>query len=237
MAQTKVSALDEESNIYHRVFDAPLTESVSGQKGFLSQQYERKPLILALVYTRCTGICSPFLLQLKDDILFNLRDSSFRVVVLSFDPQDSKADMNSLQKRFGLEGNSQWLFATTDSIRSLNTSIGFAPVWDSLRKQYNHEALLVGINSGGYITKKLIGMRSSHDLEKMVASIHNVFSPSYRLPGSSTLFSCFNYDPKSGRSTPGLGLLFVGLPAGLALLIVILLRLMVRKQTPAVPDK
>lgn len=232
-AQTSPEGLAEESDIYQRIYDAPLTDAQNGQQVLLSQVFEKRPLIVALVYTRCTGICSPYLLQLKDDILFNLRDSSFRVVVLSFDPRDSRTDMQSLARRFGLDNKPQWLFATTDSLTRLNASISFAPRWDSLRQQFDHEAVLVGVNSGGFITRKIIGMRSLHDLEWMLASIHNVFSPSYQLPGKNSMFSCFNYDPKTGKSKPGFGLLFVALPAIITLLIISLLRLWVRKGNSA----
>jgi len=69
----------------------------------------------------------------------------------------------------------------------------------------------------------LLGIRTVDDLQLMIRSIHNVFIPSYRLPTKSNIFSCFNYDPKTQTNRPGLGLLFVALPAIITFLIVIII--------------
>lgn len=217
-AQTASTGLEEETNIYEKVFDAHLNLT-GGQEIAFHKLYSGKPLLLALVFTRCTGVCNPYLLDLSANLQF--KDKSFNVLVLSFDPRDSLKDMELLAKRFGLENNKQWFFGTTTNIEELNKSIGFSPIWDTARGQYEHDALLVGINSEGFITKKLIGIRGGHDLGLMIASVNNIFAPTYRLPNKNTLFSCFNYDPKTGKNTPGLGLLFIALPAIITLLLLL----------------
>ena len=128
--------------------------------------------------------------------------------------------MMQLARWLNLENNKQWLFATTRDIEKLNLSVGFHPTWDSTRSQFDHDALLVGINKEGYITKKLIGLRNQNDLGLLISSVNDVFSPSYRLPGKNLLFSCFNYNPETGKNKPGLGLLFLTLPPVITLLIV-----------------
>ncbi|MDP2339005.1 MAG: hypothetical protein Q8N05_21635 [Bacteroidota bacterium] len=209
----------EDANIYEKVCDASITIN-KGVNLTLSQLYNEKPVLLALIFTRCSGICNPFLLQLKENLQFKISAGEFTVLVLSFDPRDTREDMELLSERLGLENNEQWLFATTGDIEKLNQSVGFNPVWDSTRSQYDHDALLVGINKDGYITKKLIGLRNRQDLAQMINSVNNIFSPSYRLPNKNLLFSCFNYNPETGKNTPGLGLLFLALPAIVALLLV-----------------
>jgi hypothetical protein len=136
--------------------------------------------------------------------------------------------MDFLAKRLGLENDKQWTFAVTDNIDNLNKSIGFDPVWDSTQKQYDHDALLVGINKEGYITKKLIGLRDEHELELLFNSMNNDFAPTYRLPYKNQLFSCFNYNPKTGKNTPGLGLLFIALPAIITLFMLFSISYIVR---------
>lgn len=212
-AQSPSTALKEETNIYEKVYDAPLYVSGQGAAVF-NELYDRQPVILALVFTRCSGVCNPFLIKLKETLQFGQNDKTpFQVLVLSFDPRDTPEDMKRLAQNLELHENPQWKFATTDSIAPLIHSVGFAPVWDSLRQQYDHDALLAGINKEGYITKKLIGLRERGDLKLLIESINNVFVPTYRLPNQSTLFSCFNYDPVSGKNKPGLGLIFLALPA------------------------
>lgn len=225
--QTTSDGLKEESNIYQKIFDSPLSLVGENQMAF-HELYSGKPLLLALIFTRCTGICTPFLIQLKENLQF--KTDSFNVLVLSFDPHDQLEDMELLAERLELNSNKNWYFGIADSISQLNNSINFFPVWDSTKNQFDHDALLVGINNQGFITKKLIGIRQGHDLDLMVASISNIFSPTYRLPTKNNLFSCFNYDPATGKNTPGLGLLFIALPAVVAFLLLISISHFVRKK-------
>ncbi|MGV8946955.1 MAG: SCO family protein [Lutibacter sp.] len=228
-AQNNAADFKEEVNIYEKIYDIPLT--IDGeQKLAFHELYSGKPLLLALVFTRCTGVCSPFLLQLKQNLQFKNKDNSFNVLVLSFDPRDGIEDMELLSKRFGLEDNKQWLFGVTNKIEELNQSIGFSPILDSISGQYDHDALLVGINSEGYITKKLIGMRQGHDLDLLIASVNNIYSPTYRLPNKNALFSCFNYDPATGKNTPGIGLLFIALPTVITVLLLLSISYIVRNK-------
>ncbi len=220
--QSSSAEVGEEVNIYQKLYDAPLVTSQKQITSFDTLLNE-KPLLIGLIFTRCSGVCNPFLIQLKENLQFTSNNNSVNVVVISFDPRDSIADMKSLAQRLGLENNTQWTFAVTDSIKPLIQSIGFSPVWDSVKQQYDHDALLVGVNKEGYITKKLIGIRSANDLSLLIGSVHNIFSPTYRLPSKNALFSCFNYDPTTGKNTPGLGLLFIALPAIVTVMLLILL--------------
>ena len=226
-AQT-TAAFKEETNIYEKIYDAPL-EIVGEQPIALHELYSQKPLLLALIFTRCSGVCDPFLLQLKENLQLKEKGRGFNVLVLSFDPRDSIADMQLLAQRYALENNEQWLFGVTDDIEALNKTIDFHPIWDSESNQYDHDALLVGINSEGYITKKLIGIRQGHDLDLLIAGVNNIFSPTYRVPNKNMLFSCFNYDPKTGKNKLGLGLLFIALPAVLTVLLLLSINFYVRR--------
>ena len=230
-AQTASTGMEEETNIYEKIVNAPLYVNEKQPMTF-DELYHQKPLLVALIFTRCSGICSPFLLQLKDNLQLKADDKSFNILVISFDPRDNLEDMNNMARRFGLENDPQWIFAVTDSIEQLNQSIRFHPIWDSTTNQYDHDALLVGINREGYITKKLIGMRTKHDIDLIIASVNNIFAPTYRLPNKNSLFSCFNYDPITGKNTPGLGLLFIALPAVLTILLLVSSSYIVRKRLP-----
>ena len=227
--QSPLDGWKEETNLYARVYNAPLRTADRGDVTLL-QLAEDKPLILALIFTRCSGVCSPFLLRLKENIHFARAREEFNIVVLSFDSRDDLPDMQLLSGRFDLGNDRQWIFAVTDSIETLNQSIGFFPVWDESRKQYDHDALLVGINRQGIITKKLIGMRGVHDVEALISSARDIFSPTYRLPQPNTLFSCFNYDPATGKNAPGTGLLFIALPGVLAVTLLIAISYLVRQR-------
>ena len=229
VAQIASTGFEEENNIYEKVYDAKLNFNRE-TNSTLAQLCTRKPVLLALIFTRCSGICNPFLIQLKENLQFKTDTGEFIVLVLSFDPRDTHEDMVHLSERLNLENNKLWLFATTSDIKKMNQSVGFNPLWDSIRSQYDHDALLVGINKEGYITKKLIGLRTKSDLELLIRSVNDIFSPSYQLPNKNRLFSCFNYNPETGKNAPGLGLLFLTLPAVITLLLLVGIGYMVKQK-------
>jgi cytochrome oxidase Cu insertion factor (SCO1/SenC/PrrC family) len=218
----------EEQNIYEKIYDARL-QLADGESATLHQLASKSPLIVTMIFTRCSGVCYPLLLRLKEQ-LRAVDSSQYDVLVVSFDPRDSEQDMLALAKRFGLENSSDWKFATTDSIGALTKSVGFSPVWSDSAQQFDHDAFLVGVNERGFITKKLIGMRDDKAINSLIGSVNSVYSVTYRLPTESSLFSCFNYDPVTGKSTPGLGLLFIAIPPVLAFSIVILIRMSVHRR-------
>lgn len=187
----------------------------------LSELYSKTPVIMALVFTRCTGICSPFLLQLHDNLRSLDLNNDYTVLVVSFDPTDSLANMQELAQRFKLGENNKWVFAVTPNISAMNEAIDFHPVWDSARKQFDHEALLVGLNENGYIAKKLLGMRDRHALNTLIKEINNEFVISYPLPNENSTFTCFTYDPATGKRKVSSGMLVLLLPAAITLLLLI----------------
>ena len=201
----------EETNLYTKVSDINLMTTKGVIK--LSEIYDKTPVMLTLVFTRCVGICSPFLNNLTEKINELKTDENFRVLVISFDPEDGVEDMVKMANRYERLDDDQWIFAVSDQIDELNTSIGFFPVWDSSRQQFDHDALLVGINENGFITKKLLGIRDQQAILSVIKEINNAFIISYPLPRENMLFSCFTYDPSTGKKKASFGLLILMLPA------------------------
>lgn len=218
----------EEQKVYSRIHDVTL-RLIDGQTTSITQMSSQKPLVLALIFTRCTGVCNPFILRLKEQLTFREEDLDFDMVVISFDPRDQLFDMEAYAKRFDLAQQDNWHFGITSQISELNQSIAFDPEWDSSRQEFEHDALLVGINTDGFITKKILGLRSANDLVRLSASVNNKFAPTYQLPNKNLLISCFNYDPQTGKSLPGLGLLFIALPGILAFILVFAIRFIVKR--------
>lgn len=210
-AQTSKYNFSEEENIYDKVPDVRLTTE---QGTFLlSDIYSQSPVILAMVFTRCTGICTPFIYQLKQNIEMLQPKEKFKIIVVSFDPLDSAANMQELSRRYKLQDDPNWIFAVNQDIDTLNSVSKFVPIWDEATQQYEHEALLVGVNTNGYITKKLLGLRDKIALKSVIKEINNDLVLAYPLPGTETIFSCFRYDPATGKRKPSYGLLFLLSPA------------------------
>lgn len=219
--------LAEEQGLYAPITDVQLNTATAQFR--LSEVYARQPVMVALVFTRCTGICNPFLLQLSENMRALDPKEKFRVLVLSFDPRDSNADMERYARLFNLEHDERWLFATTDQIDELITSVGFFPTWNDTDQQFDHEALLMAVNGNGYITRKMEGIRDRKDIASMIKTIDGEFLPSYPLPREGVMFSCFTYDPVTGVRKPSVGLLFLLVPAVLTVLLLLWLGVRSRK--------
>ena len=226
-AQPVSDNLAEEQGLYTPIADIQLRTTSAEFR--LSELYARQPVLVALIFTRCTGICNPFLLELSEHMRALDPKEKFEVLVVSFDSRDSNADMERYARLFNLERAERWVFATTDQIDELNRSVGFLPTWDSTRQQYDHNALLVGVNGNGYITRKMEGIRDRKDVESMIKTIDGEFIPSYPLPREGVLFSCFTYDPVTGVRKPSFGLLILLVPAMLTLMLLLWLGMKSRK--------
>lgn len=220
-SQTVNNVSAEEANVYQKIADVTL--NVNEKEVKLSDLYHQSPLIIAQVFSRCSGICTPYLIQLKENLWQVRQQKQYRVLVFSFDPRDSEKDMLRLAKSYSLDKDSSWIFATTEQIELLNHSIGFQIYWDNNRFQYEHGVLLTGISKEGIIKRKLIGMRDAEAIGGMINEINETFVPSYPLPSQNSIFSCFNYDPASGKSKPGIGLFIMLMPILLSFLLVLFL--------------
>lgn len=219
--------LDAEANIYQKIADVSLQTNIEQVQ--LSQLYRQSPLIIAQVFTRCSGICTPYIIQLKESLQQLQSDKPYKVLVFSFDPQDKEENMADLAKRYQLESDTNWIFAATAQIEELTSSIGFTSAWDEARMQFDHEALLTGVNKEGIIKKKLVGMQNKQQLLSMVNEINNGFQPSFPLPNKNSFLSCFTYNEETGKSKPSIGLLVMLMPGVLTFLMVVTLA-MVKKR-------
>lgn len=211
-------SLSEEAALYGKV--APVEISTREGKVSMADLYGRSPLILAFVYTRCAGVCSPFLSRLTENIGRLDIKEEYRIAVVSLDPADRLQDMLRFADHFSVAHDDRWVFGVTSQVDTLIRSIGLKVARDSITNQYDHDALLAGINREGYIVKKLIGIRNQNDMALMIREINGAYIPSYPLPGSATLFSCFTYDPATQKNKPALGLLLLISPALLTLSII-----------------
>lgn len=223
--------LSEETGLYNKVADIQLI--IKDEEIYLSELYQESPLVLALIFTQCTGICNPFLMRLSENVhLLNPRQN-FKILVLSFDPHDQIEDMERKAKAYDLLNDDRWIFAVTDQIDEITGSVDFFPVWDENAAQFDHEAMIVGINEDGYIVRKQTGLREAKAFSSLLSELNHEFVLSYPLPDQNHLFSCFTYNPVTGQKSPSYGWLILLAPVMIVFAIVILSSLHnFRKSTP-----
>jgi protein SCO1 len=208
---------DRFSNV--AVPEASLT-TATGERVALSAVAGGRPLLVTFVFTRCAGVCSPFLRSWRAADRSVSRPAAFHRLVLSFDPRDSAADMAMLAHHLELERNANWTFAIAApaDVHRLAAAAGFWFDWDEERQQYDHPAMLAGIRDGRLVRLLVGGVVTSGRLDELVREVSGEFVPSYPLPGR-VRFRCVQYVAATGRVALdwGFGLLLV--PVGVTILI------------------
>jgi protein SCO1/2 len=202
---------NEERLLNTPVPDVSLT-TTSGTRVRLSQIASGKPLVLTFVFTRCAGVCSPFLMTWRAADRAVGRQDTYQRVVLSFDPRDTTDDLSVLRQHLALKENDDWTLAVgdPDDVRRLAAAIGFWWDWDETRQQFDHPAMLAGIRNGHVVRLLVGGSVTSARLDELVREVSGEFVPSYPLPGRVP-FRCVQFDAATGRMTLdwGFGLLLV----------------------------
>jgi protein SCO1/2 len=204
---------DEGRLLYAHVPDVRV-HTAAGELSLRALSSER-PLLVGLVFTRCAGVCSPFVGSLKAAVAaLGGAGRDYRVLLLSFDPRDTVADMGALAARHGLRAADGWVVGTAapDEVRALAEAVGFWWRWDDARAQFDHPALVAAVREGR-LQRLLVGAEVGPvRLQEAVRDAAGAFVAAYPLPGR-VLFRCFDYDPSTGRLRPDWGLLVLGVPA------------------------
>jgi protein SCO1/2 len=186
----------------------------------LAESWREKPLLLVFVFTRCAGLCSPFVASLAAaQEAVGGRGFDYRTVVVSFDPRDTEADMAELARRLGLAHAAGWTFGVAEpaDLMQLSAAVGFWFQWDDARQQYDHPGLLVAVD-GGRVVRLLLGTRVEPlRLQEVVRELGGELVGAYPLPGR-VLFRCFQYRPETGGLGLDWGFALLLAPAAVALL-------------------
>lgn len=165
----------------------------------------KKPTVLALVYYRCPGICSPLLTSLGEVI--DRADiepgKDYQILTISFDPRETY-DIAARWKDNYFEGmkrslnNDDWLFMVGDSLNvaKIADAVGFRYKFDG-KDDYIHAGALMMISPEGKITRYLLGTSYLPFDFKMaiLESSKGIASP----PITKLLEYCFSYDPEGNK--------------------------------------
>jgi len=209
---------NEDRYVYKQIPDIPITTQSGTQN--LSAIWRDKPVFLTMVFSRCARVCSPFLRSLASAISeAGGLGTDYRVVVLSFDPQDTVAEMEMMGGELGVKSNPDWIFgvAVPTDIKRLATVTGFWFRWDETSRQFDHPSLVVAIDRGRLVRMLAGASVPSASLREVVQELRGKFVPSYALAGQ-VAFRCFEYDPNSGRYSLDWGFALMLLPAMCAIL-------------------
>jgi protein SCO1/2 len=192
---------EEGRHIGRAVPDILLTDA-SGREVMLSALWRERPLLIAFVFSRCAGVCSPLL-------------ASLRAAQDAVDPRDTRQDLAEWAERLRVSERKDWTFALAApaEVERLTRATGFWSRWDETRQQFDHPALLAAIDRGR-IVRLLVGSTVAPvRLQEVVSELRGDFVATYPQPGR-VLVRCFQYDAARGRFVLDWGFLLLLLPAG-----------------------
>lgn len=178
----------------------------AGRDVRLRDYFDKKPVLLALVYYGCPMLCN----QVEQGVVGSLKMLSFNpgrdyeVVFVSFDPRES-ADMAAQKKEAALkhfgrpETAAGWHFltGTKDSIDSVTKAANFRYSFDTRTNIFAHASGIMLLTPDGRISRYFYGIEyPSRDvrLGLIDASAGKIGNPIDHL-----LLYCFQYDPSTAR--------------------------------------
>jgi protein SCO1 len=177
-----------------------------------------KPMILLLSYYGCDGTCPTMNANLarvlRDVRRFRLGDD-YRVLTVSFDPQDTSQTASAFLAKTGAvpaEMRSGWrhtvLRAPAEQARAFAGSIGFRFFWSQEDKVFLHPNVLAFLTPEGRVARYIYGTR----LDAATVELALIDADWGRISNSSALFdmmtgACFSYNYAEGRYQPNYSLL------------------------------
>ncbi len=196
-----------------------------GKPADLTALFDR-PVVLALVYFRCAGICTPLLNGLSDVVQKSelTAGKDYRLITVSFDATEGP-EMAKLKRKNMLKAMTRrpipedsWRFLTGDkeNIRKLSEAVGFKFARDKNGQDFIHGATLTFITKDGMVARYLQNTRfNPADFEMAVIDAAEGRARSFM---KKIRRLCFSYQPNShsyvlqvNRIILGLTLLFVAI--------------------------
>jgi protein SCO1 len=178
----------------------------NGQVVRLGQYFRNKPVVLALVYYECPGLCDLILNGLShtmEQISLNV-GSDYEVVTVSFNPKETwqlaQAKKANYIEKYNRSGAKEgWHFLTGDeaSIKSLADTVGFHYKYDPVNNQFAHASAIYVITPEGKIARYFYGIEykpRDFRLGLVEASANKIGTPA-----DQVLLFCYHYDPTTGK--------------------------------------
>jgi len=178
----------------------------TGQTVQLGQYFRQKPVVLALVYYECPGLCDLILNGLShvmQQVSLNI-GSDYQVVTVSFNPKETwqlatakKANYIEKYNRPGAKEAWHFLTGQEDSIKRLADTVGFHYNYDPVSKQFAHASAIMILTPEGKIARYFYGIEykpRDFRLGLVEASANKIGTPA-----DQVLLFCYHYDPTTGK--------------------------------------
>jgi protein SCO1/2 len=178
----------------------------TGQTVRLGQYFRGQPVVLALVYYECPGLCDLVLNGLShamEQISLNV-GSDYQVVTISFNPKETwqlagakKANYIEKYQRTGAQAGWHFLTGREDAIKKLADTVGFRYNYDPVSNQFAHASGIMVLTPEGKIARYFYGIQykpRDFRLGLVEASANKIGTPA-----DQVLLFCYHYDPTTGK--------------------------------------
>jgi protein SCO1 len=181
----------------------------NGQTVRLGQYFRDRPVVLALVYYECPGLCDRILGGISEAMRqISLKvGSDYDVVAVSFNPKETwelaHAKKANYIEQFGPNAragaNEGWHFLTGDqaSIKVLADTVGFHYKYDEDTKQFVHASGIMILTPEGKISKYFYGV--AYKPRDFRLGLVEASSDKIGTVADQVLLFCCQYDPTTGK--------------------------------------
>jgi cytochrome oxidase Cu insertion factor (SCO1/SenC/PrrC family) len=193
--------MPQEGRVLYRLLPDARLQSADGAVQTLAALWRETPLLLVFAFSRCAGVCSPLLLQLKDAAeRVGGIGTEYRILVVSFDSADTPEQLAAFARRSGVWQQQGWLFATAepDALAPLLQTVGFwySPVTGT--DQYDHPAMVLGVRKGRIVRVHVGALIRTMELRAILHELRGDPVLAYPLPTAEMPFRCYGYNPETG---------------------------------------
>ena len=178
----------------------------AGETVRLGDYMGERPLLLALVYYECPGLCTMTLNGIARSLkpLSLTPGKEFDILTVSFDPSETPTLAAEKKQRYLKEykrpgAEAGWHFLTGDdaNIKALCETVGFRYQYDENTKQYAHASAIMVLTPQGRVSRYFYGLEySTRDIQLgLVEAADNRIGT----VADAVMLFCFAYDPASAK--------------------------------------
>jgi protein SCO1/2 len=184
----------------------------TGRTGPLASWFDGKPVVMALVYYKCSMLCPQVLhglaTGLKNTTLAPGKD--YEVLTFSIDPTDAPKDAAAEKQTFlagmghtDASASVHFLTGSEASIQAISGATGFhyvrVPGPDGKMDQFAHSSVIMFATPDGRLSKYLAGI--DYQPRDLRMALLQASQKKISNPVDLLILYCCNYSPSSGRYT------------------------------------
>ena len=178
----------------------------SGRTVKLGDYFDKKPVILSLVYFRCPQLCNMSMNGMLAAFMALTPSigTDFEVLTVSFDPNETpelaaakKKTYVNEYKREGADAGWHFLTGDAESITRLTEAVGFRYYYDPRTNQYAHGSAIMLLTPDGKLSRYFYGIEfSARDIN---LGLVEATDGKIGTLAEKMMLLCYQYDPRSGK--------------------------------------